>query len=129
MGAADLYMATCVLSRGTLDSASAWCSKRDDCSPWYQLDLGEVGNVAGVLLASRAGLGACCLLRSFEQDLGGFVSLMRLRRGLWPMGHKAGKCGVLVSCVLGRFVESFAGSGLSWPILRTQGLKALGQHS
>ena len=43
MGAADLYMATCVLSRGTLDSASAWCSKRDDCSPWYQLDLGEVG--------------------------------------------------------------------------------------
>ncbi|CAE7404121.1 unnamed protein product [Symbiodinium sp. CCMP2592] len=42
---------------GTLDSASAWCSKRDDCSPWYQLDLGEVGNVAGVVLASRADCG------------------------------------------------------------------------
>ncbi|CAE7662042.1 unnamed protein product [Symbiodinium microadriaticum] len=42
---------------GTLDSASAWCSKREDCSPWYQLDLGEVGNVAGVLLAARADCG------------------------------------------------------------------------
>ena len=62
-------MAPCVLSRGTLDSASAWCSKREDCSPWYQLDLGEVGNVAGVLLAARAGLGALCMLRSFEQNL------------------------------------------------------------
>ena len=26
---------------------------------------------------------------------------MRLRRGLWPVGHKAGKCGLLVSCVVG----------------------------
>ncbi|CAE7353140.1 NGLY1 [Symbiodinium sp. CCMP2456] len=42
---------------GTLDSASAWCSKREDCSPWYQLDLGEVGNVAGVLLAARVDCG------------------------------------------------------------------------
>ena len=32
-----------------------------------------------------------------------FRSLMRLRRGLWPVGHKAGKCGLLVSCVVGRF--------------------------
>ncbi|CAE7284772.1 NGLY1 [Symbiodinium pilosum] len=42
---------------GTLDSSSAWCAKKEDTAPWYQLDLGEVGNVAGVMLAARSDCG------------------------------------------------------------------------
>ncbi|CAK9017172.1 unnamed protein product [Durusdinium trenchii] len=39
---------------GTMDSKSAWCSRSDDKRPWYQMDLGEVKDVAGVILAARA---------------------------------------------------------------------------
>lgn len=39
---------------GAIDSTRAWCSKKDDETPWYQMDLGEVNEIAGVIVASRA---------------------------------------------------------------------------
>lgn len=44
--------------QGVMDSKRAWCGKKDDTSPWYQMDLGEVKEVAGVVLASRHVLSA-----------------------------------------------------------------------
>jgi len=42
------------LHRGSLDSPQAWGAKKDDKTPWYQMALGEVKQVAGILLAPRA---------------------------------------------------------------------------
>lgn len=36
-----------------MNSSSAWSNKREDKTPWYQLDLGAVKEVAGVILAPR----------------------------------------------------------------------------
>ena len=36
-----------------MDSTSAWCGSSEDRNPWYQMDLGEVKDVAGVILAAR----------------------------------------------------------------------------
>lgn len=48
-----------------MDSKSAWCGKKDDKTPWYQMDLGEVKEVAGVVVASRSVLSVKVEIRFF----------------------------------------------------------------
>lgn len=43
--------------RGRLDSPCAWVPAADDAARWYQLDLGEARQVAGVVVAPRADAG------------------------------------------------------------------------
>lgn len=62
---------------GVMDSKRAWCGKKDDTSPWYQMDLGEVKEVAGVVLASRAD--AAQWVTTFK------VSLADLEDGPWKL--------------------------------------------
>lgn len=39
---------------GRLSSNQAWSAKAEDSSPWYQMDLGSVQRVSGVMVAARA---------------------------------------------------------------------------
>jgi len=41
------------LHRGSLESPQAWGALKDDKAPWYQMALGDVKQVAGVLVAPR----------------------------------------------------------------------------
>lgn len=41
---------------GRLDSRQAWSNKSEDTTPWYQMDLGSVRRVAGVVVAPRANM-------------------------------------------------------------------------